>query len=437
MSIPFNRLFIFICFLLVILNLPLTLHIDHKSNNSPLDYNFTKSANIINLFLSTKALTDNIKTKILQIVKTKHMQVDFSKRPKYQQRIKNNPYLLSGSSKLSRATINAELKRINSLESEPPITFSYYIPFNNQWLNFSFEKHKYPLLSFFTALLELSIIFIALTRIISVQRFIRPWKRIVRISKKFGLPVQTHRIALLGPAVIKESTNLMEAMVNHIDNLLNDKVTTIASLSHDIRTPLTRAEFYLQKITDKTLQNNLHRQFVEIQHYLNETLNYAKQDHQDEPKRKLDIVSLVETICSEMQDIKQDVKFNSDVKQFPILGQRVSLKRAIQNLIENGIKYGDSVIVNIGMHERTLKLQIIDKGKGLPEDSFRHVIKPFQRHETHRQSETPGTGLGLTIAKSIIEKNQGKLLLKNSQHFGLEICITWSCEPQNNEEESI
>ena len=98
----------------------------------------------------------------------------------------------------------------------------------------------------------------------------------------------------------------------------------------------------------------------------------------------------------------------------------VALKRALRNLIENGIRYGDGVSVHAARSAGEAIIRITDKGPGIPEEKLKDVFEPFVRLEESRSEETGGIGLGLAITRSIIHAHGGRIELKNRPEGGLQ-----------------
>lgn len=429
------RMFLFICLLLILIDMPLTLYIDGDYTNSLERQDLENTTSILYLFLEKPQLARLGHESVLRAIENDRLQLSFSKTPRYDDQLKNVFCKGHQGCKVSHKVIYKSLERIHLGVPHPFLKFSYYVAPSNVWLNFHFMKRSYPVLAVLLVILELAIVFVSITYLISVYRFTKPWEKIRRLSEKLGLTMSRKAIPFFGPTIIKESISLMEAMANRIDQLINERVKTIASLSHDIRTPLTRAQFYLHEIDNKNIADSLQKQFDEIQHYLNETLSYAKQDYQDEPKRKLDVISLLDTICHDMQAVTQPVIFHSTVPRFPLYGQRIGLIRAFSNLITNGVKYGKSVEVNVKEELGGIKITIDDHGPGLPEKVLKKVFEPFYRYYKDKDSKSSGTGLGLSIAKTIIESNNGTIHLENITPSGLRVIVyLWKSEQENHVE---
>jgi signal transduction histidine kinase len=96
------------------------------------------------------------------------------------------------------------------------------------------------------------------------------------------------------------------------------------------------------------------------------------------------------------------------------------MKRCLSNLLENAIKYGSSAQVQVMKLPASLHIVISDQGPGVPEHELERLFDPFYRLESSRNRDHGGTGLGLTIARSIAEQHGGTLTLKNGFQSGLE-----------------
>lgn len=432
-----SRAFLIICLLLIIIDMPLTLIVDNQYTSQLRDYDIENTTSIIYFFLHHPTLAKIGHEDVLRAIEDERMHLQFSTKPKYTNVFKTIDCTSADNCKLQYSQINHSLKNTRLNQPHAFLKFSYYIAPAKIWLNFHFMKRSYPILAIVLVVVEIAIVFISLTYILSIYRFSKPWQKIKELSTKLGLPLARKTTPFFGPTIIKQSVFLMELMAQKIEHLINERVKTIASLSHDIRTPLTRAQFYLHEIKNSDVANKLQQQFDEIQYFLNQTLSYAKQDYQEEPKRKLELISLLETICQDMVEAKKSVLFHSEINRFPFLGQKIGLTRALRNLIENGIKYGEKVEVTISAEAEGVKIYIDDQGPGLPEDMLTKVMQPFVRYQFDKNNKASGTGLGLVIAKSIIENNNGKINLINNHPVGLRVIVRlWQRDEQEKPDEA-
>jgi len=107
----------------------------------------------------------------------------------------------------------------------------------------------------------------------------------------------------------------------------------------------------------------------------------------------------------------------------PLLAQPTALRRALWNLIENGVKFGGEVDIAVAARPGAFEIRIRDRGPGLPEDQLEKVFEPFYRLETSRNRETGGTGLGLAITRNLLRRQRGEVQLRNAAAGGLEATV--------------
>ena len=99
------------------------------------------------------------------------------------------------------------------------------------------------------------------------------------------------------------------------------------------------------------------------------------------------------------------------------------MRRAIGNLVDNGCKYGATVVVELEASDDTVEIRVKDQGPGIPEEDREKAFAPFQRLETSRNRQTGGTGLGLPIARDIIRSHGGDITLQNGRNEGLIVTV--------------
>jgi signal transduction histidine kinase len=137
----------------------------------------------------------------------------------------------------------------------------------------------------------------------------------------------------------------------------------------------------------------------------------------------IDITALLESLQADLAETGGVVRIEGRaVRAYP--GRPQALKRCLSNLLENAIKYGKTATVRVEDDATRLEISIADEGAGLPDAELERVFEPFYRTEQSRSRETGGTGLGLTIARSVAEIHGGKIALRNRSEGGLEARVT-------------
>ncbi|OQX39685.1 MAG: hypothetical protein B0D91_01045 [Oceanospirillales bacterium LUC14_002_19_P2] len=142
------------------------------------------------------------------------------------------------------------------------------------------------------------------------------------------------------------------------------------------------------------------------------TLSFAREAAKQEDTRRVDINALTASICDDLEELGMPVTFNEGPDAL-LSCRPVSLTRAIRNLIENAVKYGEMAEVTLNHDNQGTSLTISDKGPGIPEAMMDKVFEPFYRLESSRNRDTGGIGLGLAITRTIIHNHGGTIQLKN------------------------
>ena len=155
------------------------------------------------------------------------------------------------------------------------------------------------------------------------------------------------------------------------------------------------------------------------------TLEYLRGGVSSEAIRPIDLASVIETIVDDHLDQGHRVALIG-LTSAPVLGRVLSLKRAFSNIIGNAIKYGHTARVTIAEAGDHIAVTVEDEGSGIPPADMERVFQPFVRLEESRGRETGGTGLGLTIAASVIQTHSGLINLANRAAGGLCVTITLS-----------
>jgi len=140
----------------------------------------------------------------------------------------------------------------------------------------------------------------------------------------------------------------------------------------------------------------------------------------DEPRRaSLDVAALVERLAEDWRAMGCSVEVQG-TPQRPYFGHAQALRRCLDNLVGNAIRYGERARVSIEDDARCLRIQVEDDGPGIPDDALERVFEPFYRLEASRNRASGGTGLGLSIARNIARWHGGDLVLRNRpQHKGI------------------
>jgi signal transduction histidine kinase len=190
-------------------------------------------------------------------------------------------------------------------------------------------------------------------------------------------------------------------------------------MSHDLKTPITRLRLRAELLEQPELREKFVRDLSEMEQMVNATLGFMRGLDDREPLRAIDVRALAEALQADAEELGSAVRVVGEPLA-PFSGKSEGLKRALQNLLDNALRYGCNAEVAIEDQPDMLSIVVRDRGPGIPETELEHVFEPFYRLEASRNPGTGGTGLGLSIARNIAQSMGGELTLRNREGGGLE-----------------
>jgi signal transduction histidine kinase len=270
-----------------------------------------------------------------------------------------------------------------------------------------------------TSLMAFGVILLSILIARWLTQPIRTVSAAVRSLSPDGTPIIVRES---GPEEVRDLAKAFNDMQRRIADLIARRTESLAAVSHDLRTPLTRLKLRTEDL-DEHLQSAIASDIGEMEQMIDATLSYLKGDETAEVPRPLELTALLETIGNDARDAGHEVTFDTR-EHIVVDGRLIGLKRAFNNLISNAVRFGSKVNVSTVLSERAVTIVVDDNGPGIPVDQLAAVLEPFIRLDHSRNRETGGVGLGLTIAKSHIEADAGTLTLENRPEGGLRATVT-------------
>jgi signal transduction histidine kinase len=259
--------------------------------------------------------------------------------------------------------------------------------------------------------------------ILMVRRSTRPMRRLAAAAEAFGRGEHVARLLEDGPIEVRRTTRAFNDMLGRIRRFVDDRMRMLAAISHDLRTPITSLRLRAELVEDAELRGRMLASLEELERMTEATLAFSREDAMREDTRTVDLAALVETVVCDIQDHGCEAAFDGPAR-LAYACRPTAMKRAVRNLVDNAIAYGDRARVRLGIEGGTVVLTIEDDGPGIPDDARERVFEPFVRLEESRSRETGGTGLGLAIARTIVRGHGGDIVLSNRAEGGLRVRVT-------------
>jgi len=263
-----------------------------------------------------------------------------------------------------------------------------------------------------TTLPSLVLIIIAL---IFLKNQTRPLVKLAKAAERFGKGNYVNDFRPSGALEIRKAAYEFDRMAKRINRHLNQRSEMLSGISHDLRTPLTRLKLQLAMLKQKDLSEKMSRDIDEMEKMLNDYLQFAKTQVQ-ESTNVINLKILFNEIKNNLNNNNLTI---SNLENIDLKGRPSALKRAFENIIQNGLTYGGKVNVNIQKSANRAIIVFEDDGPGIPEDQYKNVFKPFFRLDKSRSLNQSGVGLGLAIVEDSINSHGGSITLGKSKYGGL------------------
>jgi signal transduction histidine kinase len=249
--------------------------------------------------------------------------------------------------------------------------------------------------------------------ILIARHLAQPLKDLTEAAHRFRGRTAPIAVTPRGPDDLRDAIEAFNAMNQRLVAVLDEKDGMLGAIGHDLRTPLASLRIRLESMDPPEEREAAVRKVEEMAGTLEDILALASSGRQRETIRPTDITALVETVVEEFQDLGAEVTWSPAARQvLPV--QPGQLKRAVQNLIANAVKYGGGARVSVASTPGALFIEVADDGPGIAPNELEQVMRPFYRIENSRNRDTGGTGLGLAITKAIAESHGGTLTLESS-----------------------
>lgn len=272
-----------------------------------------------------------------------------------------------------------------------------------------------------TILLSLVLIMAALW--LGLRRITGPLRHLVQVAEEMGIDGPAFSVPRGGPVEVRALSEAMERMQARISGMVADRTRMLAALGHDLRSPITALRLRAEMVDDDETRERMAAILDEMQDMVGATLAYARGVSPDQPMEPTDISRLLFELASELSETGPQVVLGT-LQPVTLPVRWTPMRRALRNLIENAQRYGAGAVIGLSRMGSDVVISIDDKGPGIPDADLSRVFEPFTRLEQSRSRETGGVGLGLPIARAILNAHGGTVELTNRPEGGLRATVT-------------
>lgn len=267
----------------------------------------------------------------------------------------------------------------------------------------------------------LSLAAVLLLSILVVRSITRPLAALSDAAEAFGKEENAPALPDTGSREFVNTARAFGAMRERIARYIADRERLFISISHDLRTPITRLKLRAELLDDDALRNEFEEDLDELDVMVKGALQCVKDSDIHENPTEVRLDSLIGRLVRSAGLAGHTVAFAES--GVVVHGKPLALKRAIGNLLDNALFYGERAEIAVRADEEWVEISVRDHGPGVPEDAVSSLLQPYVRLAHGRERRDGGLGLGLGIAKGIVDGHGGELLLSNHPEGGLNAVI--------------
>lgn len=269
---------------------------------------------------------------------------------------------------------------------------------------------------------------LTLVAILFIRNQVRAIERLAQAAETFGRGEDDPDFKPYGATEVRAAAEAFLKMKARIGRHIEQRTRLLASVSHDLRTPLTRLKLELAMAAPDPAVERMKTDVSEMAYMIDEYLSFAKGEMSDSVE-DVSAIDFAKTLADNIERAGHSLKVSLPDQDIRLNIRENALSRALTNLILNGFYYGKSVNLTLDdtmarhPEKRYLRFIVDDDGPGIPENQREEAFKPFSRLDDSRNQNIKGVGLGLGIARDIVRGHGGELSLDQSPTGGLRAIV--------------
>jgi signal transduction histidine kinase len=262
---------------------------------------------------------------------------------------------------------------------------------------------------------------VLLLSLIVVNWITRPLAELSEAAAKIGNGEIIPVIPKTGSREFINTARAFDTMCKRVQHFIEERERLFVSISHDLRTPIMRLKLRAELLDDNELRSEFNEDLDDLDMMVKGALQYVKDSDIYENFTLIEIDLMIERVIRGAQLAGHVVTFSKS--GLTVASKPLALRRAVGNLLDNALHYGNKVEITVIALDKHIEIQIRDHGPGVPEDAISSLFEPYIRLEHGRDQNQSGLGLGLGIARDIVQALGGELQLKNHPEVGLVATI--------------
>ncbi|MEK1852729.1 MAG: ATP-binding protein [Phyllobacterium sp.] len=304
-------------------------------------------------------------------------------------------------------------------EDRPGITASIKLE-SGQWLiadvpDFSPQPGRWKILAGWIVLIIFGSTAVS---VFAASKITRPLRLLDNAVAAVGPDGVLPHVPEIGSGEVRATAQTLNRLSDRLKTAMESRMRLVAAAGHDLRTPMTRMRLRAEFLPEDAERQKWLNDLEELNTIADSAIRLVREEagHDNIKDTRLDHV--INEIVEELSGLDMKVEAQG-MKALSIGASPMALKRALRNLIINGATHGKGAKVAMEHHGDVAVVTIADSGPGIPSELLDRVFEPFFRVDISRRKAIAGAGLGLAIAKEIIERFGGTITVANRKPAGL------------------
>jgi signal transduction histidine kinase len=290
-----------------------------------------------------------------------------------------------------------------------------------------FLENANPLTWDRVALQLVTLITVLVLSVLLVRGLIRPLNKIASAANAFGSDTAPESVPETGTAELRRTARAFNEMQARIQGYLVDRERLFLGISHGLKTPIMRLKLRTELLDDDTLRAEFHEDLDDLDVMVKAALQSVKDTDIHENLTPVRLDTLLARLAQ--RPIHPDASIECTAEPVSVLGKPLALERALSNLLDNAVLYGERVQVLLSLQGSRALVEVRDFGPGIAQASMSAAFEPHVRLSHGQQQNRTGTGLGLGIARNIIQAHGGEIRLHNHAEGGLVVTVLLAALP--------
>lgn len=308
---------------------------------------------------------------------------------------------------------------VTRIEGVPALTASVDLG-GGHWLvtqlpDFSPPDDQWVIFAIWLAMIVVGSVLVALY---AARRLSRPLALLESAASRIGADAMLSHLPETGPAEVRATARALNRLSDRLARAMESRMRLVAAAGHDLRTPMTRMRLRAEFIEDDGERGKWLADLEELDQIADSAIRLVREEAARDEAEGLALDALLTEIAGELTELDMRVRLQG-LAPLRVKAGPIALKRALRNLIVNAATHGGGAEVALLAEAGKAVVRIRDAGPGIPEELLGQVFEPFFRVDPARRKTMPGAGLGLAIAREIIERLGGRIAVRNLTPRGL------------------